>query len=413
MRVVVYEPTATGHHFAYLSHVMPRLAELASELILVTTPSAAVSPQFRLHLQHAAEKFNLYTELNDRPTARTLRASMQEWFALKRCIGKLRPDHVYVAFGDRLASVAGLAEVVRPKSWRPESELEVLLMRGGYQYPASSRRRQFKQWLAPHLVRRGPWSKVHHINPDDLEVLRGHNKDFAQRCRLMPDPIEPVPNISKAEARRQLAIPEVGRYIGCAGAIDSRKGMDLLLHAFDAARHQLRTDDRLLLAGPMHPSIHKLIQQKWPDDIVRDKLLIIDRHLNSAEMGTALVAMDLVCTPYPAHPHSSSLVIRAASAGRPVLGSAIGWMERTIARFGLGSTCDVLSLSSFWQAIVASLEAAEGFTLQEPAQRFVEFHSARNFVSHWIARIAERRGIINRPAPVTWDWVLGSLPPSA
>lgn len=64
MRVLVYEPTATGHHFAYLSHVMPALADLASELVLVTTPLAASASQFQLHLGQFAKRVIAWTASN-------------------------------------------------------------------------------------------------------------------------------------------------------------------------------------------------------------------------------------------------------------------------------------------------------------------------------------------------------------
>lgn len=411
MRVLVYEPTATGHHFAYLSHVMPTLAELASELVLVTTPSAASASQFQLHLGQFAKLFTLYTEIRDKPSGTTLRDTLREWSVLRRCVKELQPDHVYVAYGDRLATVAGFT-TPKQRRWPRELESEVLLLRGGYRYSVSGPLRRVRQMIMPRLVVRGPWTVVHHINPDDFEVLRDLSRD-SQRCRLMPDPVEPAPQIGKAQARRELGIAETGRYLGCAGSIDRRKGIDLLLRAFAAARPRLGETDRLLLAGPVQPQIRELIQQEWSEDVASGRIVILDQPLTGTEIGLALVAMDLVCTPYPKHPHSASIVIRAAAAERPVLGCSIGWMERTIARFGLGTTCNVLDLNVFAQAIVNNLERSNEFSLNEAARRFVEFHAPWNFATHWVARLRERRGIAADKAPLAWDWVLEALPGGA
>jgi len=412
MRVIVYEPTATGHHFAYLSHVMPKLAELASELILVTTSSAAASPQFQLHLRHCAKQFALHTDVGDKLSETTVRDSLREWSQLKRCVQQLQPDHVYVPYGDRLAMVAGMTATLKQRSWPSELESEVLLLRGGYQYPAVGRLRQVRQWLMPRVVVRGPWTRVHNINPDDVEILRTLNGDFT-RCRLMPDPVEPPPRRSRTEARRQLGIAETGRYIGCAGSIDVRKGIDLLLRAFAVARPRLSDSDRLLLAGPVHPQIRELLQREWSEEVVGGKICVIDRHLTATEISMALAAMDLVCTPYPNHPHSASIVIRAAAAERPALGSAQGWMERTIARFGLGTTCDVRDANNFAQAIVSSLERSDAFQLNEAARRFVQYHAPWNFAAHWIARLRERQALAADRAPLAWSWVLEALPAGA
>jgi glycosyltransferase involved in cell wall biosynthesis len=369
MRVVVYEPTPTGHHFAYLALMLPALAELASEVILLTSETARASAQFSLHLEQMAGTIQVDTGIEN-PGPRSPRAEMRELTSLARAVRRLRP---------------------------------------GFTYPTRSLRRRLVVGLTPTCIRMGPWNWIHHINPDDIAVLGRQSPRMAACCSLMPDPVEPPSTLSRSEARRTFNLPEDGRYIGCAGAIDRRKGIDVLVCAFRDAASRMAPNDRLLLAGPFDPSIKRFLDQELARELASERVLVLDRHLSVTEMNDVIAALDVVCTPYPHHVHSASIVIRAASHGRYVLGNAIGWMKNTIERFHLGECCDVLDAKAFANAIPASLEAASEFHVSESAQRFARFHSSENFRITWAARLRERLGLPVDPERITWDWVLEAV----
>jgi glycosyltransferase involved in cell wall biosynthesis len=387
---------------------MPALADLPCEPVLLTTPSAAASPEFALHLRPHAQRMIVDTSISIVAKPRTLGRLWKQWADMVRAVRRLQPDHLYVAYGDGLVQVAGLERLAGRRPWPDRTEAEVLLLRGGYTYGAANLYKQLRARFSPGLIRVGPWERIHHLIEEDLAVLRGAGRDMEQRCRLMPDPVEPASGATKTEARRALGIPESGRYIGCAGMMDTRKGIDRLLAAFQSAQPKLGRDDRLLLAGPVAPEIRSLLQHEWTADAQRNCLVGVDRQLSEAEMNLAVAALDIVCTPYPTHIHSASIVIRAAAAERPVLGSAIGWMEHTIRRFRLGSVCDVTDRDTFAQAIVAGLDASERHVPTESSRRFAAFHSGQNFAAHWTARIRERLGMppVER---IEWDWVTAAL----
>lgn len=405
MRLAIYEPDPTGHHFAYVALMVPALTELASELVLITPQSAVDSPEFQLHLAKVANRFRVETAIDPPPRSHSPLSSWRQLRSLRRLLQRIGPDHLYIPYGDTLLSGAAIDRCLGGRAL-DLPETEVLLLRGGFNYPPRDYRQRLMSLVGPRLVRAGAWSRVHHLNPDDWQALRSLGGDFASRCRLMADPIEAPSALSRAEARRQLGIPEAGRYIGCTGLIDRRKGMDRLLVAFRQCERQLRADDRLLLAGPIHREIHEMLNQEFDTDFLHRRLVLIDRHFTVAEIAEAVAALDVVCTPYPTHRHSASIVIRAASHERYVLGAAIGWMERTIHQFGLGRTCNVLDSNAFATAIPASLDAAVDFNLTEIGRRFARFHSADNFAAQWCVRLRERMGLPPDPNILAWDWVL-------
>jgi glycosyltransferase involved in cell wall biosynthesis len=405
MRVVIYEPDPTGHHFAYVSHVAEPLAELASEVILLTSPNAAASREFEQHLRPRAKRFSIDTGVPERPHKRTAGSLWKQFAALRQAVDRLRPDHLYVAYGDYLVQVSALDRMLR-RSWPESTECEVLLLRGGFQYPAGNLTNRLLKHISPRLVRRGPWNWIHHLNPDDLQVLRGKDANSDGRFSLMPDPVEPSSPLSKSAARRAMGVPEDGRYVGCAGVINRPKGVDRLIAAFRAAHADLQPDDRLLLAGPLEDGFRSDVAREFADDISRGRIVLIDRLLSGDEIGTAVAAMDVVATPYPWHVHSSSIVIRAATGSRPVVGNSIGWMNRTIPQFDLGAVCDVNDHDAFRKTLVTTLNQSAGYQLTPAAQRFVKFHSAENFARHWTKRLRQRLGLPADKMLISWDDVI-------
>jgi hypothetical protein len=103
---------------------------------------------------------------------------------------------------------------------------------------------------------------------------------------------------------------------------------------------------------------------------------------------------------------SSSFVIRAAAARRPVLADDFGWTSWTIRRFGLGWCVDIWNESAYADALRGAIEQAATKTFSPAAERFVRFHLAENFKAHWTARLRERLGLPQDPNLLTWQWVL-------
>ncbi len=89
--------------------------------------------------------------------------------------------------------------------------------------------------------------------------------------------------------------------------------------------------------------------------------------------------MDVIAAVYPQHTGSASIVIRAAAAGRPVLGSDYGWIGRTIEKHGLGLACRPSDESSILRGISWAFrcpevdeQRAHAFAWQNSVERFTQ-----------------------------------------
>lgn len=406
MRVVIFEPNHKGHYYAYLSLLLPRLRQTGADVILATSKAGLESNEYRTLLKPIESSFVVDPSLGPEDS-RGARAAFDKAGRISDAAHRHRADHLIVTHSDRFS----LGLLMRRLAGRPFApagcESQGLFFSVGLVDPFDRPlRRAFVRSLLP-IAAAGPYTHFHHLDPRVIERLHASGSASSRRWSLMPDPVERPDPLTTAQARAMLAIPEDGRAVGCAGIIDRRKGADLLIRAF--ARSVRAPSDRLLLVGPHEQFIRDMLAADHAD-LVRDgRILSVDRFLPPAQLATAICAMDLVATPYPRHLASASIVIRAAAAGRPVLGASFGWVGDLVPRLGLGWTCDVENPDAFAPALAAAIDQSQAWRLSPAAARFVQFHSPENFAACWTARVRERMNLAPEPR-VEWASVLDLLP---
>jgi glycosyltransferase involved in cell wall biosynthesis len=403
LQVLIYEPDHSGHHFAYLSLLLPALADLAGKVVLATTRVAVESAQFRMLVQPHAGRMTV--DASVKATAGiTLGAAMERAAALREAVRRIRPDHLLVPYGDGIGQAMVLSRWLGRGSLPKGLTGDILFLRGGIAYPAESLKRRLATRAAWMLAQRVPFTRLHHLDPLVHDWLRTRcGPKAAARWSIMPDPVERPPPMDRVQARRRMGLPEDGRAIGCAGIMDRRKGVDLLIRAFAAAG--LGSADRLYLLGPHDPDIRAMLEGDHADLVRAGRIISRDRFIPPEDLAASLSAMDLVCTPYPRHIGSASIVIRAAAAGRPVLGCSFGWIAAMVPRFGLGWTCDVENIAEFGAAIRQRLDESDAWRPGPALERFVEFHSPDNFVRCWTAQIRSLLGVEETGRAITWESV--------
>lgn len=406
MRVLIFETDHHGHRLVYVRHLLEALEALPVEVTVLLSRDAQQSPEFDAHLGPIVEAGGV-TVLCSEPVIRghPRTVARQRLRALRDAVARLRPDHVYLPTADGLAQAMGVDQLRRPR-WG--TEFEAVMHRGAFAYPYPTRRQRLQAWLGLRMLRLAPLGRVHFVDWLPYARLQREGGDLSRRTGLMPDPIDPAPPVDPNAARRGLGLPIEGRYIGCAGQINARKGIDHLLHAFAAAPR--RPDDRLLLVGRHEPAIKRRLQTDYAPLCERGTIWSIDRFVSAEELHLAMCAMNVVCTPYPCHRGIASIVVRAAEAGRPVLGSDFGWIGATLPRFGLGWTTPVTDRAAFAAAIEKCLDAAPAYRPSEAARRFTAFHTVANFQATLTARLRERLGLPGTDALRPWEWVEAATP---
>ena len=403
MRVLIVEPDLTGHHSPYLRHILCAIGELQQEAAVLTCRGAAQTPQFALHLHDVLSGVTWDECLS--PFDRSPHYTQQLFVETLEAVKRYHADHVWVPFADIMSLYLGARSSIGWKvRWPTSVQAEGLNIRTTLAYPAPNWRKLVSKTLSRLFVHRANWDILHFLDPIPYGLLCRQYPDQAHRFRVMPDPVESVQQLSPEVARQKLGLPESGRYAGYLGLMFDRSTVDRLLSAFRLAK--LSPDDRLLLAGPMTDGVRSCVDQHHGDLLRSGRVIKIERHLSLDEVMLGVMACDLVCIPAKFRMGSSSFLIRAATAGRPVLADNFGWTGWAIERFDLGWQVDVGDVPAFARGLEVAMENAEGRMRSSAAERFVRFHSADNFKRHWTARLRERLELPPDPNLVPWQWVL-------
>ncbi len=404
MHVLVYEPLYSGHRLDYVRHLVLGLRDLGVTTTLATSRAAKQSDEFQIHLEAVGDAFHLeLVSIEPQPfaTARSARALARE---LDRAVQRFRPDHVLVPGGDGLAQAVGLLSAFRRLPSLRDVPLQTLLFRGNYGYRRSwSDRLRQRLWLT--AIQAGPWTRLFHLDPYQLLTLRETFHADA-RWNLMPDPVTAPTCGDRSQSREALGLPTDGKLLACAGGLNTEKGIPELLNAFEMALPRLPPTDRLVLAGPCAEDIRALIDRSYASLVASKRLHVLDGILSRSQMDSVFSAADVVCAPHRRAWQSSGIVLRGLAAGRMLLVSRKGWLQRTVDRFQLGLTTCTEDPHDFAEKIVEALRMCDAYQLSAQAQRLIEFHAPQNFVATWTAAIRHQMGKTADPALRTWEWVL-------
>lgn len=392
MRVLIFEHSISGHFLAYVRLLIDAAAPIAREVIVAAREGIRDSPEYQAHLAPVQASFILDDSLPPlRPSPMAM--AFGRPLLIRRSIRKHHPDHLWIPYADGVTQITGLCSLFGIHLWPQSLPSSALLMRGKYAYPPLNWPDRLQAKLSYHLTRFSPWTRIFCIDPVQYAYIQEHGGALARRVFGMPDPV-PSTGVKhdKSDARKDLHLPDGGRYIGCFGALDERKGIDLLLRAFDAA--QLRPDDRVLLMGKTSVGVQNILSTDFADKVRERKIILVDRYVAEEELAKGISACDLICTPYPRHIGSASIVIRAAAAGRPVLASEFGWMRHAVPLHELGWLCDVTNLPLFATVLTHTLSLSESFHPSEAMLAFAKGNTPGPFVQQWARTLTGNGGSV-------------------
>lgn len=400
---LIFEPVVGGHHLHYVRNLTQALRGCGAQVTIALGAGAVDSEEYRVHLKGLeAHEVATIADVSER-AYRGATAVPVSFLELRRTILRECPDRVYLPYADGLVQLLGAAEPLRRVVF-PAVPIEALIMRGAFAYPAARLHNPLRHRLLYQLLSAARVDQLHVLDAlVHADIVRRGGR-IASLAQPIPEPVDAVPTCSVVEARARLGVPQGGRYIVCAGALDRRKGVDLLLRA--AALTQLPRDVKVLLVGKLAPELreeHRALASR-----LGPSLVTVDRYVTEEDFGYAIVAADVVAVPYPAHQGSSGLLVRALAAGRPLLASDYGWVGWVTQTLRAGLVADVQSAPALARALEKSLEVSRHYALSPIAKRFIAYHTAENQRAHWTRALRQSMGQSGE-VPMTWrDVVRGN-----
>lgn len=406
MRALIFESNWQGGH--YLQHVAvlaQALRGLGVEVVLALPAPAPSGEPYRVHIAPLSGA-SIDCSLPDVMPLSFRQRAVRKAGLLRDAIARHAPDWVYLPSGDGVMQVIALRHATLRRVIPRGVGAETLINNGAIAYPQVGLRARLRVRASWALARSGPWTQLHCIDPLVYEHQRRRCRGAAAtRVLAMPEPIEPMPALDRAEARARLGAPSDARIIASAGRMDSRKGSDLLIRAF--LRMPRAADDRLLLVGPVDAAVRDLLAGEARAAVESRAILVRDAFVSDEELLATFIAGDVVAVPYRLSHTSSGIATRAVAAGRPVVGPDRGFLGTMIERFGLGAGCDVENLDALGATLRRMLDAAPGWSPPESARRLVAYHTIANFQAHWTRRIRAALESGDSPALRSWEWANG------
>jgi glycosyltransferase involved in cell wall biosynthesis len=402
MHCLIFERNVEGHRLHHVRHLAESLLELGCDVTLGLQYDARERPEYQVHLK--ALEPHVRFQGGPQLTQTTLLSGRRTVADLRDTIQSLRPDWVYITFSDYLSQSAALQRVFVGSSLFGGTPIEGHINRGTYAYPyptlSHAVRSEVSRWLMLH----NPWRVTHILDPWAYDALK--DRPATTEFRLIPEPVEPLPVVSRDEARQTLGIPLDGRYVAIIGGLVPGKGIEELLSAFHQAK--LEPDERVLLLGKMSQPIRQLIADRCNELVQQRRLVYVDRYVSDFELDCGFIAADIIAVTHRRLIGSSGTLVRAAAAGTPLLTCDYGWAGWATGTFDLGATVDVGDGRAFAAALEQAFRDCAGYRRSEKGDRFCQYHTLANQKAHWVTEIGRVKQIpLGRLATrIGWDWVL-------
>ncbi len=385
------DPVAAGHHSEYIEHLIEYWLRLPVEGRL----DIATAPEFRerydrLHqlLKEGERAGVCFRPLKGSRAVRkagTVSRSIAAGRLLKESVEKVRPsacllmsfDHFQasLATGLRFDFPVKLAGIYfRPTFHYGQFE--------GTRLGLGDRVRQLRQLVMLSFAIRNPHlSSILCLDPYSVPFI--HRLRSNLRVFPLPDPLKPLNESHDArEVRRSLGLEGETKVLLLFGALARRKGVFQLLEAAQALPDSVASKACLLLAGPIPASdrseVNSCCEKVRSGKGVR--VITIDRWIDDPEARRLFSIADVVLLPYQRHSGMSAVLVRAASARVPVVGSDYGLLGELIRRRRLGIATDCQDPEKISSAIVSSLSRPRTeFFDAEQARCFAEENSAEEY----------------------------------
>jgi glycosyltransferase involved in cell wall biosynthesis len=302
-RVTIFLEQFTGHRLWYVRLLCDALVQTQRQVSVQLPDAARAHPALREHLAGLPD---------DRVTVDFYRST-----AHRRLRSILRQDReVVLPDGDKhLAQVVGSLVVARLAGFvgrgsRP-GRVRLLLLR---HTPGTSARSRlvFRAKLLLEVVCARTLSTVS-VGTLVMDAEAPHQGPVVPV--LDPTVFRCGPGDTRESARAALSLPADETLVSIAGAITARKNYRSALAGVLRSRGSIR----LLLVGQLDDAARAFIASLDPPS--RSAVLLRDEYLSDADLDRYILASDAVLALY-ANTGSSGIVLKAAAAGTPVVGSA-------------------------------------------------------------------------------------------
>ena len=324
-----------------------------------------------------------------------IRRDMTQGKMVKQAIRNYRPDHCLLMYFDHVqASLWASLRFDFPITFsgiyfRPSFHYASL---GSPSHSAADRARRLQKRILlsgaltnPHLT------SVFSLDPFAVPFINRLGKK--NKALALPDGIATYrSSVGHDSLRLDIRKTDSRRTALLFGGLNRRKGVIRILEALPLLPKATQNLLRLVLAGPVEPQECNEVYQKLDDarSATTVEIVLDDRYVPDETLQSYIDGADFILVAYQRHIGSSGVLIRAAEAGIPVLGSDFGLVGAQITRNGLGLAVDSTSAEELSRGIKLFVDQPESSSLFDPeaARRYAESNSADAFADTIFANLS-------------------------
>lgn len=341
MHILIIEAALTGHHSGYLERIA------AAYMMAGHSVTATVLQRDTSHLAigRLKSKFGSafhVVPLDDGKYDAALRSRLGEpgrEIALRKIFGqsycaihKENPvDYVFLPYMDYCLYALGLlGSPFGLTQWGG------ICMRPSFHYEhygviaPKPKLANVKRALFLKLLRSKTLKSVYTIDELLHRFVVERHATCSQRLRYVPDPAELNGSHTYESARQELGIPDGAVVVLVYGAIDGRKGLDVLVEAISSV--EVPKTLHLLVVGRQSAAIKPLMQSTHVNALTQEgRFHIINRFVDDAMEQMVFAASDIVWLGYRNHYAMSGVLVLASIAGKKIIATQdglIGWYVR-------------------------------------------------------------------------------------
>jgi glycosyltransferase involved in cell wall biosynthesis len=372
-KFLLFELNPGGHHPGYLQHLVKYWCaqQFPGHLdVLISREFAEKHPQIvalgnnqpkvkfiQITPEEQDQLFN--SEQLEHSFSGRIKRAFQEYQILSRYTQALGTTHCFLMYLDtillRLAISSKLSCRFSCIYFRP------IFHYANFPSYTSEEREWLWRWrdrvCLPRLLKSPYLDTLFCLDPVVIEELNRMTK--SAKAIHLPDPVQiySYPENEIKQLKSSLAIEPGRKVFLLFGALSERKGLFKLLEAISllarrgadsfAAPNAIATLTPelsqqlcLLLVGPITSRDRETLEAhlaKLPDSV---QIIRIDRFIPDEEIQLYFHIADVILAPYQRHIGMSAILVRAATAQKPVLASNFGLMGEITRRYQLGLTVD-------------------------------------------------------------------------
>jgi glycosyltransferase involved in cell wall biosynthesis len=364
---LLFDLSSGGHHVNFIKYLVYYWSEThpSAELHIVVAPDfldrhpelVALSYTTNFSkIQFTAISIDEFSQVKRQKSL--IRQSWAEWAVFCQYASKLKATQAVLMYMDTfqipLALVSKVPCQISGIYFRPAFHYGRFAT---YQPTWGDRVREWRQKLLLAQILRHPQFKtLFSMDPFAVPVI----EQFKGRTNVLPleDPIslhQPDPSVVE-ELRLNLSIESNRRVFLLFGKISHRKGVLQVLEAIQRLSPTMSQRVCLLVVGCIDTNDRPQIQAKLAElSDCPAQIIVYDRYFTDLEVQAYLEIADIVLAPYQRHVGTSSIMLQAAAAQKPVLASNYGLMGEFVRQHELGLAIDASNVQQLSQGIVACL----------------------------------------------------------